>query len=103
MTRNLAAKIIWGVTGVAAGIGLWFISVMTSMTFGLLFYSVIGAAFLELTIWIVSALVTHKRLRRQHPKAVKYKIAPLLAGMLIPIAYIVTCEISEYPHAILPG
>lgn len=103
MTRNRVEQVIWGAVGLAAGIGLWFVSVTILMLFGFSFYSVIAAVFFELVVWIVAAVLVQQQLRRQRPEVFTYRVAPLLAGMLLTIVFFVVCELIEYPRAILPG
>jgi len=94
---------VWTLAGLAAGVGLWFVSGAILVLFGFSFYAVIAAVFLELVIWIIVAVLVHKRVRTQRPETFKYRVAPLLAGMLIVIVYIAVGMIVSHPHAILPG
>lgn len=103
MVSNRVEWIIWAAVGLAAGIGLWFVSLVILMMAGFSFYAVTAAAFLELLIWLVAAPFLYRRFSRHHPQATKYRLMPLLAGTLIMILYFVCAMVITHPRAILPG
>ena len=103
MVGNRVGWVLWAGVGLAAGIGLWFVSLVVLMMAGFSFYAVTAAAFLELLIWLVAAPILYTRFSRQHPQATKYRLVPLLAGTLVMVLYFVGATLITHPPAILPG
>jgi hypothetical protein len=98
VTRNRLEVGAWFVAGLAAGVGLWFASVVVLVLFGFSFAAVMYGVVLELSMWVVAVVVVCSRRRRWRSRIARYRLAPLMAGILIASAGLLGGQMLEHPH-----
>ena len=81
---------------------MWFVAVNILLLFGFSFYAVIAAGFLELVIWMIIVAVLVQQRAQRRTDIFKYRVAPLLLGMLVVISYVVIGMLVAHPNTILP-
>ncbi|OBJ93995.1 hypothetical protein [Mycobacterium sp. 1245852.3] len=89
MNRNQIECVVFTLIGLAAGVGIWFVSCAILFLLGLSFYAVHAAAYFELILWSAIAPVIYVRVTRRNPTIAKYRVAPFLGGWLIMVLYFV--------------
>lgn len=98
VTRNRLEVGACFVAGLSAGVGLWFASVVVLVLFGFSFAAVMYGVVLELGLWVVAVGVVWGRRRRWRSRIVRYRLAPLMAGILIASAGLLVGQVLEHPH-----
>jgi hypothetical protein len=82
-TRDRIEQVAWALLGLAAGYGLWLVSIVILTVFGFSFAAVLYAPILELAIWFALAVTVWIKVKPTAAHSFTNRLAPLLIGVLI--------------------
>jgi hypothetical protein len=97
MTGTRIAQLVWLAIGIAAGFAGWILATGVLLLLGFSFASVIYAPYLELTMWIIAAFISWRRVAKADLEAARLRALPLLAGMLLPTLYVLIAMAITHP------